>query len=139
MSVPAHCRSGGIQTWDAISEVDKFDAATLDSGSAGVANELRGLAGTDPPANIEVALHAFPLCVAIDVSGAGDAITTAIDTAGTSGVARTNRAIAGSVSGESRSDVRRLSARIIRSLVSRTYCSNNALDCGVMFFSTGAK
>ena len=94
---------------------------------------------TDAGADIEVALHAFPICVAVDVAVAGDVTTTAIETAGSSGVAGAKLAIGLTESGVSPSRVRRVRARIIRALVSRTYFSNNARSCGMMFFATLAK
>ena len=110
-NTPVHGRSGGIPTKDAVAEVETLDAAADDLG---VAFELGELTTIDAGADIEVASLASPIRIESDVAVA-DSITT-----GKSGVGVANLVIAHRVSGVRPSRVRCVSARIIRTLVSRT-------------------
>ena len=92
---------------DAVAEVETLDAAADD---VGVAFELGGLTTIDAVADIEVALLASPIRIESDV-----AVAT-----GKSGVGGANLFIARRVSGVRPSRLRCVSARIIRTLVSRT-------------------
>ena len=111
---PVHRRSAGYPTRDAVAEVDRFDATRFDSRGAGVSFELEGLGDIEAGADIVVALLVSLILIAIGVAVA------AFDTAGASAVVGSNLSIAERVSGESPSRVRCLSARIIRTLFSRS-------------------
>ena len=111
INVPLHGRSGGIPTNDAVAHVDTLDAA---ADVAGVAFEHGGLTDIEAEADIEVTSLLFPIRIELDVAVA-DSFTT-----GKSGFGSANLVIARRVYGVTASRLRSVSARIIRTMVSRT-------------------